>query len=157
MKPLTISLKREIPIVDANEQPIFVGSVLELADRDDRNYQRGVVIEIATDPKGVYRHAWGLGDMAIKTSEGSYRCTNDYGKWVHIPRERQTYCERYRSWLTEPFDHDQDDDRDRGTQLTIDGILALLPKDLYTDDLADIPRTIEDALAIVVDLLEPNE
>lgn len=141
MKPETVTFTQTVEIADSNGEAIIEGSVLQSTEDD----ARGVVMQIKRPgSRGSFLDQ--IGDLHIQTSPGSTRVTNRYDKWLHIPRNAQTYEERFLSWLARPYDHDEDRQVSPDTGLAIDGIMALLPDDLVDWDYGPWPDTLEDAL-----------
>jgi len=147
MNPKPLTVLAEIPIVDADGVAILVGSVLERVDGTDR----GVVTQIVL-PGALIRCVLipVIGDLEIETSPSCRRITNQWAKWRHIPKERQTYRERFRSWQLTPYEHDDNNGKRSSDEgLAIDGILALLPPDAVDWDYGPWPDSIEEALGFL--------
>jgi hypothetical protein len=161
--PIKITRTVEVAVVDADGKAIHLGSVLECLtpEAKGRTCDRGVVVEIAEKQGQQLRHNPfpAIGDLTIKTGPGCYRCTNVYGEWRHIPREKQTRRERLEAWLATPSAP-----ADFGTnaaeiteRMGIAAILSLLPEDVLADENRDWPNTIEEALDILVCDIEGPE
>lgn len=152
MEAHTITITQERPIVDADGIPIKVGSVLERIEKDERLSCRGVVTQIGLPGVMVRACIIGMavGDIEIETCPGSYRITNQWSEWRHIPKERQTYRERFRAWCLVPYEHDDNNGtRSHDEGLAIDGILALLPPDAVDWEYGPWPDSIAEALAFL--------
>lgn len=132
-------------IFDANGKPITDGSVLKHIKENDR----GVVINVVKPGGKQIRHT-GLecvGDIQIRTSPYTTRCTNKYGDWEHVSHQDQTYEERYLSWKSRPYIHDPElYHPNPSVGLAIDGIMSLLPDSIADFDYEDWPVSIEAAL-----------
>lgn len=113
-------------MTDVLGQPIKLGSIL----RHRRDGTQGVVVEIG-EPGRIARHVLAVGDIAIQTGYGSYRCTNCYNDWVHVQREYTTAVERYRSFMVTPWEHDDLVSEDRAEALVMEFAAALLPFDMW--------------------------
>ncbi len=140
-------------MVDADGQPIRIGSVLQEVGRECR----GVVVEIGRT--GAYSSTPGfcVGDISIHQGAGSYRVTNRYSAWRHIPHNAQTYDERLRSWMLVPYDHGivfNPELLSKDTGRCMDGILALLPDGAIDEIYGPYPNCLEDTLAILKNYLE---
>lgn len=143
MKPETVTFTKVVEIADCDGKPIWEGAVLQHIKEQDR----GVVIRISRVGDRACSILDQVGDLVIQTSRGSYRHTNNYSQWKHIPHDEQTYEERFVSWCSRRYNH-QDTLRqcseDEG--LAIDGILALLPEDAVDWDFGPFPDKFPIAL-----------
>jgi len=152
----TYQTTKTVEIVAADGLPIFKGDVL----RNTEDGTTGVVVEIAL-PGEACRRAFPLGavvgELAIQTGPGCTRITNCYDKWVHVPREDQTYEQRFKAWLQIPYEHDEDREASRDEGLAIDGIMALLPIDPVDWESGPWPDRLDDALRFLVDHLTSKE
>lgn len=146
----TFTFTKEVPVADADGTPIREGSVI----REITDGQQGVVIQIIRKGfKGWAPPMVQLGDMVVKTSPGCSRVTNRYNQWRHVPREEQTYEQRYTAWLHTRYDHDDDRQISKDEGLAIDGIMALLPIDIVDWEHGPWPDRLEDALKFLVEHL----
>lgn len=146
--PIVVNYTRAVPIVDADDQPIFEGSVLYEVARPDN---RGVVTWIgrAGQQPGPFMSTYG--DLAIQTSSSAHQITNRYAAWRHIPPQDQTFKERLSSWITSTA-HDPYKDRAAPEERAINGIAALAALD--NADSTPRPDTVESALALLADYLD---
>ena len=142
----TVTMTITVPIADADGVPIREGSVL----RSIEDGEQGVVVRIVR--VGDFGHAFErVGDLIIQTGSCRSRVTNRYRFWKHVPREEQTYEERYLSWFRDrqAFDYnglcDKEDVSDDAKK-AISGIMALLPEEIVCWQEGPWPDTIEDAL-----------
>lgn len=132
---------------DVLGQPIEIGSIL----RHRLDGTQGVVVEIG-EPGRIARHVIAVGDIAIQTGHGSYRCTNLYDHWVHVHREHTTAVERYRSFMVRPWHYDESVSRSRQEAFAMEFAAALLPRcpweadDTFPDDLETVMLAIAEEL-----------
>ena len=144
-EPETVTFIKVVPIADADGKAIRVGSVLRHEDGE-----RGVVVRIVRlGDSGTVFDA--VGDLNVWTGPGSYRCSNNYSKWRHIPKEEQTYEERYVSWKKTPFNEDlsilmHGESISKDERIAVDGIMALLPSDIVDWEYGPWPDDLEQAL-----------
>ena len=145
MKPLEVTYKKTVQIVDADEVAIFPGSVLQ----EIEDGARGVVTYIGV--AGEISCTLGMveGDMSIHIGTGHTRVSNRYSKWRHIPHAEQTYEERLQSWLHSPYFVDEYRGVPKAEALAIDGIMALLPDDIVDWDRGPTPDRLEDVLVFL--------
>lgn len=152
----TYQTTKTVEIVAADGAPIFKGDVL----RNTRDGDTGVVVEIAL-PGEVCRRAFPLqavvGELAIRTRPGCTRITNCYDEWTHVPRDEQTYEQRFEAWLHVPYQHNEDREVSRDEGLAIDGIMALLPTDPVDWEMGPWPDRLDDALRFLVEHLTSKE
>lgn len=136
-------------MTSASGRPIQIGDVLIHEDG-----ARGVVVEIGQE--GYHgRHVFFVGDIAVQTSYGSYRCGNKYSAWRHVERRDMLPIERWRSWNVRPWKHDEYDELSPDAQLAIDGIMAVMPPHPREDsDDWFRPHCIEDALKQLAEHLQ---
>ena len=128
----------------ADGEPIRLGDIL-IHDKDG---DRGVVVEIGSKEGTVCKYCTFVGDIAIKTGPGSYRCTNNYSKWRHIERRDQLPIERLLSFRSRQFLPDIDTDLSDDEQYAVAGISSLLPPDPCEDyDDWFPPNSIDEALS----------
>lgn len=136
-------------IRDVKGNLIHLGSVLKHLDEEN---VRGVVTYIAKAGDYPPAPAMYVGDFMILLS-GSSRVTNQYYKWVTVPREEQTFSERYHSWFYDPDSVDYGEHEYRQLTkkecLAISGIIALLPKDPVDWEWGPWPDSVESALKFV--------
>lgn len=154
MKPELFKLTVEVELVDADGKPIHEGSVL----RHIEDGEQGVVTSIVRP--GTYAPVFAqIGDIGIETSRGTTRCTNQYKKWRHVPRDQQTYEQRFQAWLHDPdaFEYNglkYDEHRTDDERKAISGIMALLPEDVVYWENGPWPDSIEQALRFLTEHLE---
>lgn len=84
---------------------------------------------------------------------GVSRVTNRYGAWRHVPRNKQTYRERFLVWCMTPFDPDKDSEIPEDEQKAANAIMALLPDDVVDWDWGPWPDRLDDALDFLVEHL----
>lgn len=149
----TVTFTKVVPIADADGKPIRVGSVL----REINDGERGVVVRIVRvgDMGSIFD---AVGDLNIHIERGTTRVTNRYNQWRHIPKDEQTYRERYLSWMKTPFNKDlaalaYSENLALETQVAIDGIMALLPSDTVNWEEGPWPDTLEQALSFLTEHL----
>lgn len=142
--PETFLFTQQIACADADNAPIREGSVL----REIKDGERGVVTRIVRASDTVAPFASCIGDLVISISghPSIKRVTNRYSQWKHIPQEQQTYEERFLSWMHRPFEHDPDKSISQDEQLAVNGIMALLPRDIVNSEYGPWPDHLEDAL-----------
>lgn len=152
MDSVTYIKEVKVMIEDCDGVKIMPGSVLRCIDQDDNTL--GVVVSIvnAEDPSSFRMCVgpFGHGDLVIQTGHGTYRVTNRYSRWKHVPHEEQTYDLRFRSWCERKFEFDEYGlGSSPDEQIAIGGILNLLPECPVDYDFGPIPETVEDALALI--------
>lgn len=162
----TVTYKTTLPITDADGNPVIYTKVIPLCDSKGRDIQKGSVLENVKDKgRGVVTHIYKLGDrsvlglacegdISIRTSAGTSRITNQYSQWRHIPPAEQTYEERFHSWLSRPYEHDEFKQCSQDEGAAIDGIMALLPPDIVNWEYGPWPDRIEDALRFLLGHLQ---
>lgn len=132
---------------DVLGQPIKLGSIL----RHRRDGTQGVVVEIG-EPGRIARHVIAVGDIAIQTGHGSYRCTNLYDHWVHVHREHTTAVERWRSFTSRPWQHDESVATDPREAFSMELAAALLPRcpweadDAFPDDIETVMLAVAEEI-----------
>lgn len=136
---------------DVLGQPIKLGSIL----RHRREGIQGVVVEIG-DAGRITRHVLAVGDIAIQTGYGSYRCTNMGDHWVHVQREHTTAVERYRSFMAQPWEHDDCVATDPSEAFAMELAAALLPHDPWAGE-DDFPTDIERVMLAVAEEIDRRE
>jgi hypothetical protein len=98
-----------------------------------------------------------IGDINIKISRGTTRVTNIYSDWRIIPREEQTYEERYYSWFHRVgWDPElySSDDVSSDEAFAINGIMSLFPVD-PVDGTWDTPvNYLSDAIRYLAEHLD---
>lgn len=135
---------------DADGEPIVIGSVLKHIEDGDR----GVVVAIGRKGEHTAIPFFAHGDIAVQSSPGCQRISNQYAKWRHIDRDHQTYEERFLSWMRTPFDRDSlDAGDDVSEKIAVEGIMALLPIDIVDWEMGPWPDRLEDALGFLVEHL----
>lgn len=152
MKPITFERKQTIEIIDADKEPIAVGSVLKHVNERDR----GVVTRITLPDTKGYVVAELIGDIHIQMSDclSCHRVTQKYADWRHIPHDEQTYEERYQSWLRRKYvDYTLDSKVPEDERRCIDGIMSILPLNIVDWESGPWPDTIEDALRFLTEYL----
>lgn len=143
--PETFIFTKEVPLADADGQPIREGSVL----REINVGEQGVVVRvIRAGDMGPMASA--VGDLLIRTNPGCTRVTNRYNQWRHVPHEQQSYDERLLSWRSQPYGHDGESSLSPDEGRAISGIMALLPEDAVDWDWGPTPNSLDDALAFLV-------
>ena len=152
----TFTQKITVKLQDADGRAIREGSVLQSIEDNCRR--------VVTCIKRVGDRGNGLdavGDIHIQDpkSPGSTRVTNRYAKWRHIPKEQQTYHERFGAWFHDKTAYDyaglsDDKEKPEAEKKAISGIMALLPDDTVCWETGPWPDTIEQALRFLVDHLE---
>ncbi len=152
-KPETVTFTKVVPIADADGKAIRVGSVL----KEINDGERGVVCRIMRvgDRGTIFDQA---GDLHVHTGIGSTRCTNRYNQWRHIPKDEQTYRERYVSWLKTPHDEKlsiliHGEEMPQAARVAIDGIMALLPSDTVDWENGPWPDSIDQTLNFLAEHL----
>lgn len=155
MECKTTTLGKTVRIADANDKPIFVGSVLKSLE----DGTVGVVTRILEEGDTHVPPASCEGDLNLWVDHGITRITNRYYKWEHVPRAEQTYEQRLRAWRSLPSYYDPENPVgiDEGEHDAIQGILALLPSDPVDWENGPWPDRLEDALEILKDHLEDME
>lgn len=133
-------------MLDADGVAIHEGSVL-IHIKDG---QRGVVVEIGRLGHHSAIPILSVGDIVIQRSPGILRGTNCYDEWRHIPRNEQTYKERFLSWQKRPYYHDDYLGLSREEGLAVSGIMAILPDNLVDEKFGPWPDDFEQALGILV-------
>lgn len=127
------------------------GSVLQCIDQGDGF--RGVVHQVVDkdDPRTWDHGSFAAhGDLIISDGRGGSRISNRYSHWRHIPREQQTYPERFESWMAAPFEDDEDmPGNSYSERLAIQGIMSLFPSDPVDYTYGPIPETTECALGLL--------
>ena len=161
----------EVQIVDADGQAIKVGSVLQQVKAYGREHPvRGLVIDVCL-PENVQQSSSPrsmltcVGDILIQHSDCAGVCTgsNKYGNWRHVPREQQTYRERFLSWLRTPWEcheyHAEDGPEPckRPECIARDGIMSLLPCDPVDWEAGPWPDSIEDCLSFMAAHLDEKQ
>lgn len=141
----TFTFTKEVPLTDADGQPIREGSVL----REINDGEQGVVVRVIR-AGGMEPMASAVGDLLIRTSPGCTRVTNRYNQWRHVPHDQQSYDERLLAWRMQPYDHDNESHLSPYEGRAISGIMALLPEDAVDWDWGPTPNSLDDALAILV-------
>ena len=141
-EPETFTFTQTVKLVDSDGRPIREGSVL----REINDGEQGVVTHISRAGGQAISPFDTVGDIAIKTSRGTSRCTNRYNQWRHVPRNEQTYEQRLLSWKLTPYDHEEDRGVSEDEGLAVDGIMALLPDDLVDWDYGPFPDRLDNAL-----------
>lgn len=146
MKPETVTFTKVVELVDADNMPIQVGSVL----REINDGEQGVVVAIMRigDVGSPFDQ---VGDLKIHMGQGCTRVTNRYDQWRHVPHNEQTYEQRFISWLNIPYDYtDAYPSVSADEAKAIDGILSILPDDTIDWNFGPYPHTVEDALHFLV-------
>ena len=143
-------------IVSATGKPIKVGDVL----RSIEDNTTGVVARIVKAGEiGSFFDQ--VGDLHIKISPGSYKISNRYSFWKHVPRAEQTFEQRFLSWLYDKNVYDyndllSDNSQTDDSRKAISGIMALLPEDTVNWEDGPWPGSIEQALRFLVEFFEKN-
>ena len=146
----TITFTKVVRLEDADGKPIHVGSVL----REIKDGDQGIVVRIARAGDTRRDPMECTGDITIQIIAGSYRVTNRYSQWRHVPRSEQTYQQRLKAWLLVPYEHDDDRGVSRDEALAIDGIMGLLPEDVVNWEFGPWPDSLTDALQFLIEHLE---
>ena len=112
--------------VDAEGKPIYVGDILQ----DLSSREIGVVTQIVKENNLItYPGPIQIDDMCVKLKYGT-RIGNKYNNWKHVPRKKQTYYQRYLSWLHSKFEPENfTESITKEEQISVNGILSLLPED----------------------------
>ncbi len=157
MKPETIEVmvKHTLTLADADGVAIELGSVLCHIEEE----YSGVVVKIVRpgDMGTVFDL---VGDIHIRTSPCSTRCTNNYKKWRHVPHNEQTHEQRELSFNMrfdpKGYDPEWNSGQSVGEYCAISGIKALLPSDTkhWMDDCSDDIETALYQLAKYMDELK---
>jgi len=165
MSAQTVTYSQELPITDADGKPVIYRKVIPICAIDGSGIFPGSVLEHIEDKERgvvvkVYKAGdWSIlgvaceGDLAIETTRGTTRITNQYSKWRHVPHAEQTYDQRFRSWLARPYLHDEYKQSSADEGLAIDGIMALLPEDAVDWEYGPWPDRLDDALKFLTDHL----
>lgn len=151
MSAITFKRMIEVECADTNGVPIRVGSVLKSIE----DGERGVVILICQEGDKA-PDVMCVGDVRIKTGAGTYRVTNRYDKWVHVPQCEQTYMEKYASWYATPFKSDWmpgDAPCSEDEECAVQGIMALLPDDIIDPEKGIWADRIDEALKLMAEHL----
>lgn len=145
-----------IPVyTSASGKPIRLGDTLECFS----DGERGTVVNIVRDGDLGMPGLTQVGDLHIQTAPGCTRVTNQYVKWRHVPRDEQTYAQRYAAWFHDPWALDynclaDDETKSIHEKKAISGIMALLPEDVVCWETGPWPDSLEAALKFLVDHLE---
>jgi len=141
----------EIPIADVKGEPIYAGSVLRKIDSDTT----GVVMRIIKE--GDYTSMFScIGDMEIHISPGITRVSNQYDKWIHVPKSEQTFYQRYLSWYQKPSYIDEWSEISKDEQICMEGILSILPDECINWEF-DPPGNFTEALNLLANYLDKTE
>lgn len=146
----TVTFQKVVRIADADGKPIAEGSVLRCLD----DGEQGVVVKILrAGDYGTFLDQ--VGDLQIHTGSGSTRCTNRYSRWRHVPREEQTYEQRFLSWFHDKTALEyngliEDEEKTPDARLAISGIMALLPEEIVDWETGPWPDSVEQALRFLV-------
>lgn len=147
MSPEAETVTRVVRIADADGRPIREGSVLQ----EVKGTTRGVVSRIVRKDDTSFPFAACVGDVVLQTScAAAQHFTSRYEAYRHVPKDKQTYLERYLSWLCSTPKRTPTDEACAYQT----GILALLPDSVVDWDGDRFPDTPENVLWYLAEHLE---
>lgn len=125
------SKKRHIdyPAKSAHGQYLQQGNVVRKIKGDKQDRVTGIIMRTLKpgDKGNVFQM---VGDIEIYISQGVTRITNKYSEWEHVPKEEQTFFQRYMSWLYTPGEKPEYEEHMSDDEwMCYRGIVDILPEE----------------------------